>query len=191
MQSASTNLAVYHTIKPSTRTMEFLLLACFNLLLVGSAYISINLPFSPVPITGQTFGVLLIAMALGRVRATAVVAAYLLEGVAGLPVFAGGATGPGILLGPTGGYLVGFVAAAWTVGYLADMGWDKNIFKSVLAMTTGTALIFVFGLAQLSLFLNWESLLVAGLIPFLPGAALKIALASAVLPSVWRFIGKK
>ncbi|MFH1374198.1 MAG: biotin transporter BioY [bacterium] len=162
----------------------------FNLVLVATSYLVINLPFSPVPITGQTFGVLLIAMALGRVRGMAVVLAYILEGAMGLPVFAGGRAGLPVLLGPTGGYLIGFAAAAWVIGSLADRGWDRKYFSSLAAMLIGTGIIFTCGLAQLSLFVPINGLLVTGLYPFLPGAAIKIALASVLLPSVWKFIGR-
>lgn len=184
----STNATVYALIRPNAWWMEIPLLVGFNLLLVVCAYVSITVPFSPVPITGQTFGVLLVAMALGRMRGTAVVLAYLIEGVAGLPVFAGGAAGFAVLAGPTGGYLLGFLVAAWVVGTLADRGWDKGFGKSVATMAIGTAVIFCGGLAWLGNFVPVEGLLAAGLVPFIPGAVLKIALASMILPSVWRFI---
>lgn len=183
--------SIYNVIvKPSARWMELPLLLSFNLLLVLTAYISFNLPFSPVPITGQTFGVLVIAMALGRVRGTGVVLAYLVEGAAGLPVFAGGAAGAHVFLGPTGGYLIGFLAAAWLVGSLADRGFDRHYMSSILAMALGTALIFATGLAWLSYFIPIAGILAAGLMPFLPGAAVKIALASILLPTVWKFLGR-
>jgi biotin transport system substrate-specific component len=188
--NASTASA-YTLIKPSSRWLEIPLLASFNLLLVGCAYIAIHLPFSPVPVTGQTFGVLLVAMALGRVRGTAVVMAYLLEGACGLPVFAGGSGGAMVLFGPTGGYLLGFVAAAWLVGYLADRGWDRNLFKSLTAMTAGTVIIFLAGLAWLAQFVGTGAVLAMGLVPFIPGAIIKLSLASVILPSVWRFVGRK
>jgi biotin transport system substrate-specific component len=191
MNSRASSLTVYDLIKPSSRWLELPVLLSFNLLLVASAYLAINLPFSPVPITGQTLGVLLVAMALGRTRGTAVVLAYLAEGAAGLPVFAGGKAGVAALMGPTGGYLIGFLAAAWIVGTLADKGWDRGYVKSVMAMTLGTAIIFVCGLTQLSLFVPGETLLAMGLYPFVPGAAIKIAVASVLLPSIWKFIGSK
>jgi len=184
------NTTAYGLIRPKAWYLEAPILLAFNLLLVATAYISISLPFSPVPITGQTFGVLLIAMALGRVRGTAVVTAYLLEGAAGLPVFAGGQAGPAVFVGPTAGYLLGFVVAAALVGWLADRGWDKHFGLSVAAMVLGTAVIFVAGLSWLVQFVPVEGLLAAGLVPFLPGAALKIALASLILPSLWRFLRK-
>lgn len=185
-----TTTAIYSRIKPSSLWMEIPLLATFNLFLIACAYISINLPFSPVPITGQTFGVLIVAMALGRVRGTAVVAAYLIEGAMGAPVFAGGTGTAAKLLGPTGGYLFGFLGAAWLVGYLADRGWDRGYVKSIAAMALGTAVIFICGLTGLAQFVPSGALLTMGLTPFIPGAIIKIALASVILPSVWKFVGR-
>ncbi|MDZ4722925.1 MAG: biotin transporter BioY [candidate division Zixibacteria bacterium] len=182
---------VYNLIRPSTLWAEIPLLLGFNLLLVAAAYISIPLVFSPVPITGQTFGVMLIAMALGRIRGTAVVTAYLLEGIAGAPVFAGGGAGIHHLFGPTGGYLLGFVPAAFLTGYLADQGWYKGYILSAIAMFIGHAVVFLFGLTQLFFFVPVSGLFAAGLIPFLPGTAIKIGLASFILPSVWKFLGRR
>ena len=181
----------YALIKPDSIFKEVPLLIGFNLVLVLCSYVSINLSFSPVPITGQTFGVLLIAMALGKTRSVAVVTAYLLEGLAGLPVFAGGSAGFGVLMGPTGGYLLGFLAAAYIVGTLADKGWDKNFLKSTIAMTLGTAVIFIFGLSWLVRFMPLEALFITGFYPFIPGAILKLAVAGLILPSLWSFLGRK
>jgi len=191
MNSRASSLTIYDLIRPSSRWLELPVLLSFNLLLVASSYLAINLPFSPVPITGQTFGVLLVAMTLGRARGTAVVLAYLVEGAAGLPVFAGGKAGLAALMGPTGGYLLGFLAAAWIVGLLADKGWDRGYVKSILAMTLGTAVIFVCGLTQLSLFVPADTLSAVGLYPFLPAAAVKITVASVMLPSIWKFLGSR
>ncbi len=176
----------YELIKPSSRWLELPILLAFNVLLVACAYIAVPLPFSPVPITGQTFGVLLVAMALGRVRGTGIVLAYLAQGAAGLPVFAGGAAGPQVLFGPTGGYLAGFVAAAFVVGAMAEHGWDRTIFRSIVAMTIGYVVIFAFGLAQLSFFVPVATLLAMGLTPFIPGMIVKIALAAWILPLIWK-----
>ncbi len=182
---------VYSLIRPATIWKELPLLIGFNLLLVATSYISFNLPYSPVPITGQTFGVLLIAMALGRVRAVGVVTAYLLEGISGLPVFAGGTAGFPILIGPTGGYLFGFLAGAYVIGWLADQGWDKSYLKSIVAMIIGSAVIFSFGLIWLAKFVPAGSLLSLGLIPYLPGSIVKITLAAVILPSIWKFVKRE
>ena len=183
--------AIYGTlVRPSSIWREVPVLLGFNLLLVLTSYISFHPTWSPVPITGQTFGILLIAMALGRVRGASVVMAYLVEGAAGLPVFAGGTAGIPILLGPTGGYLVGFLLAAYVVGWLADIGQSNKYYLSFLAMLVGTIIIFICGFAWLASFVPSDMLLMAGLYPFLPGAAIKLAVAAVVLPSVWKFIGK-
>ena len=150
--------AIYSKIQPNSIIAELGHLAAFNIILIICSYLSIIVPFSPIPITGQTFGILLVAMALGRVRGTAVVMAYLLEGAIGLPVFAGGTAGIVKFIGPTGGYLVGFAVSAYLVGYLADKGWDKNIGKTTIAMILGTALIFVTGLFPVLLFQTLKNL---------------------------------
>ena len=186
----TTSTAVVSLIRPTGAIRELSLAAIANLLLVACAYIRIDLPFSPVPITGQTFGVLLIAMALGRIRATGVVGAYLIEGAMGLPVFAGGAAGAQVFLGPTGGYLLAFLPAAWLVGYLADRGWDRAYRLSLPAMALGTAVIFGGGLSWLAAYVPSEGLLEAGLFPFIPGALVKIAVAALILPSVWKALGR-
>jgi len=150
-------------------------------LLAISAQLSIQLPFSPVPITGQTLAVLLLAAALGKRRGLAAVTLYLAEGAAGLPVFAGGKAGWAVLLGPTGGYLMGFAAAAYLVGDLIQRGWDRNLWRAVSAMMLGNMVIYLAGLAWLSFFIQGSQLLALGLTPFLVGDALKISLAAVLL----------
>jgi len=162
---------------------EVFLIMAFNLALIASAQVSIALPFTVVPITGQTFAALLLSMALGRSRAVTVVLLYLTEGALGLPVFAGASGSAAVLLGPTGGYLLGFLVAAYLVGSCADRGWDRRYVSSLAALVIGTAVIFVCGLAQLSLFVDHDKLLVMGLYPFLPGAGLKIAVAFWLIPT--------
>jgi biotin transport system substrate-specific component len=170
----------------SSLTREIMLVLTFNALLVATAQISFSLPFTIVPVTGQTFGVLLIAMALGRVRAVSVIGLYLLEGAMGLPVFAGATGGVAVLVGPTGGYLLGFLLAALVVGALADRGWDRSYLLSASALLIGTLLIFACGLSQLSFFVGHGALLQIGFYPFLAGAALKVALAFWLIPSLAR-----
>ena len=158
-------------------------------LLIGlCAQVKILLPFSPVPITGQTFAVLMIGTLLGSWRGSLCVLTYIVQGVAGLPVFALGG-GFAILIGPTGGYLVGFIPAAYITGFLAQKGWDRRIGTTVLAMVVGNIVIYAFGLLWLFCLTGINRDVPAvGLYPFLVGDLLKIALAAAVLPTGWKLL---
>ena len=156
-----------------------------------SAQVAIPLPFSPVPITGQTLAVLLTGALLGSRRGSLCLLAYLAEGISGLPVFAGGMAGPARLVGPTGGYLVGFIAAAFLTGLLAERGWDRQVKSALLAMLLGNAAIYAFGIAWLARFVGGERVLASGLLPFIPGDFLKLILATTLLPSGWKLLGRK
>jgi biotin transport system substrate-specific component len=173
---------------PLARMMRLAMLALAgSLLLAISAQISV--PMVPVPMTMQTFAVVLIGAAYGWRLGGATVALYLAEGAMGLPVFANGGS-LASLTGPTAGYLFAFVAAAALVGWLVEMGWGQSVFKTTAAMALGTAVIFAGGIAWLSTFTGFEKALEVGMYPFLPGAVFKIALAAAVLPLAWKLIGK-
>ena len=168
-----------------------LLLVVFGSALIAlSARLSIHLPstITPVPVTGQTFAILLVGALYGSKRGPAAVLLYLAEGLAGLPVFAGGSGGLHHLLGPTGDYLVGFVGAAFITGVLAGRGWDRRPAKTALAMALGTITLYVPGLIWLGLFVGPDRVLAAGLVPFIPGAVIKIALATALLPQGWKIL---
>ncbi len=141
-----------------------------------SAQISISLPFSPVPITGQTLVVLLVGLLLGRTRGTAAIAAYLAQGAAGLPLFAGGKSGLTTLFGPTGGYLFGFLAAAYIVGMLSELKFKRSIFQAASTLILGNIIIYIFGLFWLARFVGESQVLQLGLYPFLVGDLLKILL---------------
>jgi biotin transport system substrate-specific component len=158
-----------------------------------AAFAQLSIPLQPVPITGQTFAVLLVGMALGSRRGALAVAAYLAAGAAGLPVFAEAKSGIATLLGPTGGYLVGFVAAAWVVGYLAERGWDRNLLRTFAAMVAGNVVIYAFGLAWLLSYFGGDlnATLAAGVYPFLLGDAIKAAAAALLLPASWKLLGSK
>jgi len=146
-------------------------------------------PFGPVPITGQTFAVLMIGALLGAKRGSLAVLAYLAQGLAGLPVFAV-LSGPMALIGPTGGYLIGFVPAAYLTGLLAERGWDRRIGTTVLAMALGNVVIYAFGLLWLCCLIGVSKVvLTTGLLPFIGGDLLKIVLAAILLPSAWKLIG--
>lgn len=161
-----------------------------TLFIALSARLAIPLPFSPVPVTGQTLAVLLMGALLGSRRGSLCLLAYLAEGALGLPVFAGGTAGLARLIGPTGGYLAGFLAAAFLVGMLAEKGWDRRVGTTFLAMLLGNAVIYAFGLPWLAHFVGSEKVLALGLLPFIPGDLVKLVLAVLVLPSGWRLIGR-
>jgi biotin transport system substrate-specific component len=167
---------------------EILLLLAGSALIALSAWVAIPLPFSPVPVTGQTFGVLLVGSALGARRGAAAALVYLAEGAWGLPVFAGGAAGAHILVGPTGGYLAGFVLGAYVCGALAERGWDRRPLTTVASMALGNVAILVPGLIVLSRFVGPSLVWKLGLDPFLPGDVVKIALAAVALPLGWKVL---
>ena len=156
-----------------------------SILLTLLSKIRIVLPFSPIPITGQTFGVLLLALLLGKNRAFLSVMFYILEGISGVPVFAFGG-GPVYLLGPTGGYIVGFLVAAYIVGTLSDRGWGKNFHQCLLAVIVGELCIFTFGMLHLLFFLPYRNIISAGLLPFIPGELVKISLLFVSYPMLWK-----
>ena len=154
-------------------------------LLSAMAQISIHLPYTPVPATGQTFGVTLTALLWGRKRGMAVMGVYLALGALGLPIFASGMSG--LLLGPTLGYLIGMFFAALLMGTLSDRAWSQKFHTAMGAAVLGSIVVFGFGLVGLSFFIPKAQLLSAGLIPFLPGDFLKDLIASQI---AYRFNSK-
>ncbi len=179
---------VDYLVWPRTLGRDAALVVAGSLLIALAAQVAIPLPFTPVPVTGQTLAVLLIGALLGSRRGAMSVGLYLAEGALGLPVFAGGASGPARFLGPTGGYLLGFVAAAGVVGYLCERGWDRRVSTAALAMLIGNGVIYLFGLPWLAGFVGIEKVLMAGLWPFIPGDLLKVALAAGLLPAGWHLV---
>lgn len=155
------------------------------------ARIAFPVPWSPVPITGQTFAVLLTGAVLGPRRAFAAQVLYLTEGAAGLPVFACGSAGLAALLGPSAGYLIGFPFGAALTGWLCARGWDRRFGSMLVAMLLGSAVIFAFGLAMLSRFLPANQLVTAGLLPFLPGDFVKALAAAVAFPAAWGLAGAR
>ncbi|HJP93337.1 MAG TPA: biotin transporter BioY [Pyrinomonadaceae bacterium] len=167
------------------------LVIVFSLFIAASAQFAIQI--GPVPITGQTFAVLLTGALLGSRLGAAAVIAYLVEGALGLPFFAGGGAGLVRFLGPTGGYLVAFPAAAFITGAFAEHGWDKRYPTAVAAMAIGSAIIFLAGWAWYAMLTNTPPVAAFQLavLPFLPGDVIKIALAAAVLPTGWALLKRK
>lgn len=190
MKLRGTEVIYADIIRPKTKTnariYDVALILSGSLLIALTAQIAIPLPFSPVPITGQTFGVLIIPVLLGSRRGVLAVAAYLAEGLIGLPFFAGGMAGPAILMGTTGGYLVGFLVAAMIVGHLTDRGWDHKFGTTFLMMCLGTITVYVFGAIWLSQFMSAGMVISLGVLPFVIGDTLKIVLATALLPAGWK-----
>ncbi|HEY9595864.1 MAG TPA: biotin transporter BioY [Spirochaetia bacterium] len=172
-------------IRPSTvgraRVYDVALVAGFSLLIALGAQVAIPLPFTPVPVTLQTFAVLLAACLLGSVRGSLAVVLYLGEGFAGLPVFSGGTAGIAHLLGPTGGYLVGFVAAAYVAGLLAERGLVRKWAGALVTFLAGDALIFVAGASWLAAWVGADKAIPLGVLPFAIGEALKIAAGWGIL----------
>ncbi len=140
-----------------------------------------------VPVTGQTFGVILAGALLGSRRGALSQLSYLAGGATGIPywVALGGPPGIARLAGPTGGYLIGFVAAAFVVGWLAERGWDRRVWTAIPAMFAGSIVFYVFGLPWLAHFVPEGTVLQAGLYPFIIGDLVKIAAAALALPSGW------
>ena len=188
-----TNATVADLLRPSEKRIagfyDVTLIIGGSLLIGLCAHLKVWLPFSPVPVTGQTFAVLMIAALLGTRRGCLAVLAYIIEGAAGLPVFAVGA-GSAVLLGPTGGYLFGFIPAAYITGRFAEKGWDRRIGTTVLAMVLGNLAIYTFGLFWLCCLTGFSAIvLTLGLYPFIVGDLVKIILAAILLPSCWKLLG--
>lgn len=167
-------------------------------LTAAAAQVSVRLPFTPVPFTLTPMVVLLGGAALGSRLGMASQILYLMAGVAGLPVFAASdilPQGPLRLIGPTGGYLISYPIAAFITGWLAERGFDKRYFTSVLAMAAGLAVIFASGVAWLAWFagsgaVGFDAAVRTGLIPFLPADIVKLFVAAGILPTVWRLTGR-
>ncbi len=189
MSRMSRTLTLADAALPRAGALQNAALVVFaSLLTAAAAQLEIRLPWTPVPVTGQTFAVLLSGIVLGPRRAFLAQMLYLLEGASGLPFFAGGAAGPLVFLGPTGGYLVAFPFAALVTGALAERAWDRRPVTMFLAMLLGSSVIFVVGLAQLSRFVPSGALLSTGLVPFLAGDVVKAALAAGLFPFAWKLV---
>jgi biotin transport system substrate-specific component len=162
------------------------------LVVVGSFLLAVSaqfkIPLYPVPVTGQTLVVLLIGMTYGPRLGGITVVTYLLQGLLGLPVFAGGGFGIATMLGPTGGYLCGFLLASVAVGFLAERGMGRQIVSTLIAMLVGNVIIYLIGATWLSNFIGAEKALAAGVLPFLYGDALKLIVATGLMPLAWRLV---
>jgi len=176
---------------PTGALADGLAVVVASLFVAVCAQIEIHLPFTPVPISGGTLGVLYAGALLGSRRGALAVGLYLLEGAAGMPVFSGGAAGVLHLVGPTGGYLLGFPVGAFAAGLLAERGWDRTPLRAFATMLAGSLPIFALGLIGLARFVPAKALLGAGLWPFVPGDLIKAAASAGLLPFGWKLIGRR
>ena len=196
MQANATSRALAVAVWPETVNRA---VQAAVLVVAGTAILAISaktqVPFWPVPMTLQTLAVMAIAAAYGSNLAVATVIAYIAEGLAGIPVFAGAAAGPAYVLGPTGGFLLAFVVGAAIVGFAADRGDSRSFAKLAIAMVLADVVIFALGLVWLGAAVPKigysAKLLSIGLYPFVLGDLLKIALASMLIPAVWGLVGRK
>lgn len=166
------------------------------LVVAGTALVAVlaqvAIPLWPVPVTGQTLAVLLVGAGLGAVRGAASLSLYALLGAVGLPIYSEASSGWSVLLGPTGGYIIGFIASAAIVGWAAERSWDRGWYKPIITFIGGSLVVFAFGLPWLAVSLgqlgfpnDLQSVLVAGFYPFIIGGLVKAAIAAALLPALW------
>lgn len=174
---------------PSRNDARFVAIRAIVLMVVGSALLTLSakvqVPLPYVPMTMQTLVVLLIGATYGWRLGGATVALYLMQGAMGMPVFAGPTAGIGYLMGPTGGFLLGFLAAALVMGFMAERGWDRSLLRVTVMMSIGHAVIFVFGLAQLSVVMPFMKAWTVGAAPFVAATVVKTALAIALMQAAW------
>jgi biotin transport system substrate-specific component len=176
--------------KRSALIYDLFLILGASIFIALSAQIAFNVPFSPVPVTGQTLAVILTGALLGSRGGSLAIIAYLLEGISGFPVFAQGQFGIIHLYGPTGGYLIGFIPAAFLCGFLVETGWGRSYLTSLGMMTLGTIIIFICGLTWLKILLGNENVLLIGFYPYITGALIKIILATILYQLGWQIIEK-
>ncbi len=154
----------------------------------------IQVPFWPVPMTMQTLVVLMLGMAYGSRMATGTVLAYLLVGAAGFPVLAGTperGIGLAYMMGPTGGFLIGFLLSAWVVGFLAERGFDRSLLACGAAMLLGHVVISLSGVVWLAALLGTSKAISVGFVPFLASSLLKTALGAVAMPLIWRVVERR
>jgi biotin transport system substrate-specific component len=170
-------------------------LAVDSALVLGGAALTaalaqVAVPLWPVPVTGQTLAVLLVGASLGAVRSALSMIVYAVAGAVGLPVFADHSAGASVLIGPTGGYILGFVLAAALTGALAQRRWERRLLGGMLAFVAGSAVVFLVGLPwlKLSLGLTWEQTLQSGLYPFIIGGIIKAVIAALALRGAWSLV---
>ena len=181
------NIANFETKEKETLKNILLVLGGVVFLSLMSQVI-IPLPFTPVPISLGTFGVTLMALLYGRKLGTATIISYVVAGSLGAPIFAGFKSGS--LFSPTGGYILGYIVSTVILGYLSDKGVTKSYVKTSLSLLLSSAIILTLGSIVLSLFVPGKNAFMVGVLPFLPGDAIKSTTTTLLLPTLWKFTGK-
>ncbi|HEY1702505.1 MAG TPA: biotin transporter BioY [Trebonia sp.] len=191
-QPALSRPVLAERLLPRTATRTGLTVLGAAALIALAARVSIPIPGTPVPITGQTFAVLLTAAALGPARGIAAQLVYILAGVVGMPVFAGAAHGTAVVFGASGGYLVAYPLAALIVGYFARRGADRSVLRTLAVYAVASAVIYAIGTLWLCVDTGMSASagIAAGVTPFLPGDAVKALLAAGLLPAAWKLVGR-
>jgi biotin transport system substrate-specific component len=182
-------ITVAERLNARVRHIALIAAGALFIFLTAQVYIATK----PVPLTGQTFGVLIVGGALGARRGFAAVALYVLLGLVGLPFFAEGKGGSAVILGVTGGYLIGFMVAAAIVGRLAELGWDRHLGGALAMMVLGSVVIYAIGLPWLGVVghLSPADTIAGGLTPFIAWDAAKLAVAAAIFPAAWWLVGRR
>jgi biotin transport system substrate-specific component len=190
MQATIPSRVIVGRVVPRSTILTIALTIGFTLLTAAAAQVRIPLPFTPVPITGQTFAVLLSGAALGATWGSASQVLYVLLGAVGLPFYAGGNSGWDVVTGATGGYLIGFIVAAFVVGSLAERHQDRSVAGAIPAFLTGSLTIYAMGVPWLyyaaDSITSGEAALAAGFTPFIAGDLIKVAAAGLLLPAAWK-----
>ncbi len=184
------------------RVIPRTLLSDAALVVAGTALVAalaqVAIPLWPVPVTGQTLAVLLVGASLGAARGAASLGLYALLGAIGLPIYSDAASGWSVLVGPTGGYIIGFVLSAAIVGWAAERRWDRGWLKAAVTFIGGSLVVFAVGLPWLSYSLggfglanDLQATLVAGFYPFIIGGLIKAGIAAALLPTIWKAVERR
>ena len=182
------NILIDAIISPSSLWIDMALIAGFAV--ITALFSQISIWIGLIPITGQTFAVLLSGAVLGSRRGALAQLSYIAIGSTGIPFWfaAGGVPGIARIAGPTGGYLIGFIAVAFITGWLCEKGMDRKVWTAIPAMLCGNACLYLFGLPWLACFTGYQSVLAVGLYPFIIGDIIKILLAATAMPMAWSLI---
>jgi biotin transport system substrate-specific component len=181
----SLNASMDSIFWPRENNLYKQILLIFTGVIILALASQLSIPLKPIPLTFQSATVVLLGMTYGARNGAYVIAAYYIAGICGIPVFADFSFGIEKFFGPTSGYLIGFLPAAFLSGYLAQKGWSRNIISSFLAALLGVSIIFVLGVTVLSTFVGWHHAILLGVMPFLLSESIKLIAVSSLIPKCW------